>query len=450
MTVEFPGEKPQLKHVLVAADSSKTELLTYTSSGKNSLYCLAITSPQQLYRGVQVASTNEPIMFPVGQSLLGRVLGAFGDPIDGQGKLHADKHLPINVGSEINGNIVSKRVLSETGIKIIDLFAPLLHGGKMGLFGGAGVGKTILLNEILHNIVGRDDHTVSVFAGVGERAREGQELHESLRQSNVLKDTSLVFGQMGESPSARFLAAQSAVTLAEYYRDQMSRNVLFFIDNLFRFAQAGSEISTLTNRIPSEDGYQSTLESEMAVFHERLVSTTGGAITAIEAIYVPADDLLDHAVQSIFPYLESTIVLSRAVYQQGLLPAIDIISSHSSALSPGIVGDEHYTTALRAKALLKRALSLERIVSLVGEAELSKEDQIVFGRARKIKNFMTQRFFTAHTQKGVGGKFVPIKDTLTGVNAILKGEFDKVPDDKFLYIGAVTDLSSSNGVQNGK
>lgn len=332
----------------------------------------------------------------------------------------------------------------ETGIKVIDLFAPFYKGGKMGLFGGAGVGKTLLLTEILHNIVGlKEDTAVSVFTGVGERSREGLELFEALKSTGSIKNSTLVFGPMGENPAVRFMSAFSGATLAEYYRDYMKKNVLFFIDNVFRLAQAGNEISTLTNTIPSEDGYQATLESEMAMFHERLSSTVNGVLSSVEAIYVPADDLLDHGVQSIFPYLDSTIVLSRSVFQEGILPAIDVIGSTSSALDPAVVGQKHYDVALEAKVLLKKAQALERIVSLVGESELSGDDQVVYKRAKRIKNFMTQRFFVAEAQKGEKGKFVPVTQTVNDVGDIIAGKYDAIPDERFMFVGSATEIKAN-------
>jgi len=313
----------------------------------------------------------------------------------------------------------------------------------MGLFGGAGVGKTILLTEILHNIVGRTlSSSVSIFAGIGERAREGLELYEALKLSGVMQNSSLIFGPMGENPAVRFLAAYSAATLAEYFRDEKKKNILFFIDNVYRFAQAGNELSVLTSTLPSEDGYQATLESEMADFHERLIPTNSAAITTIEAIYVPADDLLDHGVQAIFPYLESTVVLSRSLYQEGLLPAIDILNSTAASLNRNIVGDLHYESAIRAKTILKKAESLERIVSLVGESELSAEDQLVYRRAKKIRNYMTQRFFVAETQTGKKGVYVDIKTAVEDLKAIIEGICDHIPEDKLLYIGSISEIKN--------
>jgi F-type H+/Na+-transporting ATPase subunit beta len=338
--------------------------------------------------------------------------------------------------------VVLPQEVFETGIKVIDLFSPMVKGGKMGLFGGAGVGKTMLLTELLHNVVSESEgKVVSVFAGVGERSREGLELFHALRDSQVLPSASLIFGQMGENPVMRFLAAFGGVTLAEYYRDVMYRDVLFFIDNIFRFAQAGNELSTLTSTLPSEDGYQPTLESEMADFHERLVPTKAAGVSTVEAIYVPADDLMDHAVQAIFPYLDSIVVLSRDVYQQGLLPAVDILKSSSSWLNPRIVGDRHYQIALEAKSMIERAQQLERRVQLMGESELSTDDQQDLKRGRRLRNYMTQNFFVAAAQKGSQGARVPLKTTLDDVEGILQGKTDGIDESALLMIGSLAELS---------
>lgn len=441
--VKFTDHKPQVYDVLVLADDPKVKMEVYTSSDANTFYCVALTSTAKLTRGATVVNTEKPILFPVGKSLLGRAVDIFGWPYDSLGTVKEEDFWPIHRKADVGKSISTKPTVLETGIKIINLFAPVVAGGKMGLFGGAGVGKTILLTEILHNIVGdKRSNFVSVFAGVGERSREGLELYQALSRTETLSDSTLVFGTMGENPAVRFLSAFAAVTLAEYYRDKLGHNVLFFIDNVFRFAQAGNELSTLMNFLPSEDGYQATLESEMALFHERLIASKSGTISTIEAIYVPADDLLDHAVQSIFPYLESVIVLSRDVYQQGLLPAVDILASTSTALSPEVVGEIHFKVALEAKTLLKKAQTLERIVSLVGEAELSPEDQLLFRRARKLRNFMTQRFFVAESQRGAAGVYVSIKNTVSDVAGILEGKYDAIDEEKFLYIGSIDEIKN--------
>ncbi len=436
--VEFLGIKPKLHDLLEVEIESKALLEVSSSSSPTSFYCLSLSQTDKLYRGAKVHNTTRQMTFPVGEKLLGRVLDVFGEPQDGLGAIEPSAFRPIR-GEKLPDKIITKQEPIETGIKVVDVFAPLLKGGKTGLFGGAGVGKTMLLTEVLHNIVGRQEKFVSVFAGVGERSREGLDLYQSLSQTGVFASSTLIFGQMGENPAIRFLSAYAAATLAEYYRDEQKRDVLFFIDNVFRFAQAGNELSVLTNIIPSEDGYQATLESEMAAFQERLVSTQSGVVSSVEAIYVPADDLLDHGVQSIFPYLDSIVVLSRRVYQEGILPAVDILQSTSAALDPNVVGEFHYDVVLRARVLLKTADSLERIVSLVGESELSADDQKTYRRARKLKNFMTQRFFTAEGQKGEKGVFVPLKDALDSIAQIVDGKHDAVPDENFLFVGAAAD-----------
>jgi F-type H+-transporting ATPase subunit beta len=441
--VEFRGIKPALHDILVLPGAPDVKIEVYQSSTTNRFYCLSYGSNRSIKRGDKLVNTGSPPMFPVGPMLLNRVVDAFGSPLDALGELKSESRMPIYKTGDLGDHVVSDRKFLETGIKVIDLFAPVFKGGKMGLFGGAGVGKTLLLTEILHNIVNlKSESNVSVFAGVGERSREGLELYEALKASGSIKNSTLVFGSMGENPAIRFLSAFSGVTLAEYYRDNLKKDVLFFIDNVFRYAQAGNELSTLTNTIPSEDGYQATLEAEMAAFHERLTSTQGGMISAIEAIYVPADDLLDHAVQAIYPYLDSIVVLSRQVYQEGIHPAVDIIASTSSALNNEIVGLKHYGIALEAKALLKEAQGLERIVSLVGEGELPSSDQVIYARSRKIKNFMTQQFFVVENQRGLGGKFVPVTTVVDDVEGILRGKFDSVPEEKFLYIGGTADIKN--------
>ncbi|HEX6977344.1 MAG TPA: F0F1 ATP synthase subunit beta [Patescibacteria group bacterium] len=437
--VEFLSEKPKIHDILSYTNSEEIRLEVYASSGPNRFYCLSLSPTNKLVRGALVTNTNKPLTFPVGQGLLGRSVNVFGSPLDSKGTLTGVSMVPVRKKNGETDNLFTKKELLQTGIKVLDLFCPLFKGRKMGLFGGAGVGKTLLLTEVLHNIMKSDGSSVSVFAGVGERAREGLELYKALEESDTLKYASLIFGTMGESSTQRFLSAFSAVSLAEYYRDE-GKQVLFFIDNLFRFAQAGNELSTLTNTLPSEDGYQATLESEMADFHERLASTNTGVISSVEAIYVPADDLLDHAVQAIFPYLDSVVVLSRNIYQKGILPAIDILASQSSALTREVVGDEHYQVALEGRALLKKAEGLERIVSLVGESELSPEDQTIYRRGKRLRNFMTQRFFVAESQKAQKGSYVPVATTIKDVKTILQGGYDQVPEEKFMFIGSLVDI----------
>lgn len=440
--VEFEGRKPAIYDLLVLEKDNDVKLEVYSSSGQNSFYCLALSSNRKISRGDTVVSTGQQIQFPVGPEMLGRVVDIFGQAIDGKNLVSTKNRNEIHKKSA-EDKIVTKKIILETGVKIIDLFTPFTKGGKMGLFGGAGVGKTILLTEILHNIIGSSgEKSVSIFAGIGERSREGLELYQSLLSSKVMNKSSLIFGPMGENPAVRYLSAFSAVTLAEYFRDIQKNDVLFFVDNVYRFAQAGNELSTLTSNLPSEDGYQATLESEMASFHERLIPTEKGAISSIEAIYVPADDILDHGVQSIIPYLDSVVVLSRNLYQEGFLPAIDILASSASTLNPSLIGDFHYQVAVKAKSYIKKAMSLERIVSLVGETELSGDDLVIYQRSKKVRNFLTQRFSVAETQSGEKGVFVPLKDAVQDLNDIIEGKYDHIPQEKFKFIGLVREIKT--------
>ncbi len=435
--VEFLGHHPKIHSLLELKDDKSIKMEVFTSSGKQKFYCLLLSNDHPKI-GAQVIDTEEAIRIPVGIELLGRAIDLFGKVLDEGEKLNT-KHTKTIFKHELSyHNINTPKEVLETGIKVIDFFAPILKGGKVGLFGGAGVGKTVLLSEIIHNIVilGKRE-SVSVFTGVGERSREGQELYETMKENGVLKDICLLYGQMGENPAVRFRTAASGVAVAEYFRDEVGRDVLFFVDNIFRFAQAGYELSTLMNNIPSEGGYQATLSSEMASLHERLSSSQRHHITSFEAIYVPSDDLTDHGVQSVFPYLDSNIVLSRAAYQQGQFPAVDILSSVSAALNPDIVGQLHFETVLQAQALLKKAVALERMVSLIGEAELSGEDQVAFKRAKILKNYMTQGLSVIEAQTGRPGKFVPLGQVVKDVGSIAEGKYDGIDPGKFLYIGGV-------------
>lgn len=442
--VNFTDHAPKINDILILQDDPAVMLEVYSSSDANNFYCLGLSSVEKLSRGQIVKNTGSSLKIPVGLGLLGRVINLFGVPQDSEIPLKTDEFWPI-FGRQIDmDDIVAPGNILETGIKAIDFLAPILRGGKVGLFGGAGVGKTVLLTEIIHNIVILNKNEgVSVFAGVGERIREGQELYQTLLKSQVLSKVALIYGQMGENAAIRFRTAFAGVTLAEYFRDQNQKDVLFFIDNIFRFAQAGYELSTLLNTIPSEGGYQSTLSSEMARFHERLFSKVKGSITAIEAVYVPSDDITDYAVQSVFHYLDSIIVLSRSVYQEGRFPSIDLSSSTSSGLQEEIIGKDHYEAAVIAQRLLKKAAALERVVSLVGESELSDEDQTLYKRARIIKNYLTQNFFTTESQTGKKGQYVPLNQTVLDMKEILSGRYDDTPAETFLYIGPLRDLMGS-------
>jgi F-type H+-transporting ATPase subunit beta len=440
--VLFPeNEIPKANDILVLESDDSVKMEVAISSGKSSFYCISLTQTEKLARGKKVVNTEKAISIPVGKTVLGRVMDVLGEPLDGLGKITGKKR-EIYADCPVYSELSTKQEILDTGIKAIDLLSPLVKGGKTGLFGGAGVGKTILLTEIIHNVVSlsKDKKNVSVFAGIGERVREGQELRETLSEQKVLNKVSLIYGTMGQNPAIRFKTAFAAATLAEYFRDEEKSDVLFFIDNIFRFAQAGNELSLLMNTIPSEDGYQATLASEMASFHERLISNQKNSITTIEAIYIPNDDILDQGVQAALPYLDSTVVLSRNVYQEGRLPAIDLLSSGSTNLNLEIVGNLHYEVALKTQSILKQAVSLERIVSLVGESELSGDDKLTYERAKKIKNFMTQNFFVAETQTGKKGAFVPRETTVKDVNDILEGKYDSINDDKFLYIGSAKEI----------
>ncbi len=439
--VHFEQAQPVLHDILTLLDDDSVKLQIYGSDSAGNYSCLLLTPEKKLSRAMKVINTGQPLTIPVGKELLGRAIDIFGRPRDGKPiNFKQTNKRPIYHNAPLYRDIVPVNQLLPTGIKILDLFSPILKGGKVGLFGGAGVGKTILLTEIIHNVVqmSKEQNTsrVSVFAGIGERTREGQELYTSLAESGVLSSVVLVLGSMGESPAIRFLSSLTAITLAEYFRDEVQNDVLFFIDNVFRFAQAGNELSLLMNVIPSEDSYQATLSSEMASLHERLISNSKKSITSIEAIYIPNDDILDQGVQSILPYIDSNVTLSRSIYQEGLLPAIDILGSTSSALRPDIVGEKHFQTVLDAQSLLKQAAGLEQIVQLIGESELSQEDQAIYKRAKLIKNFMTQSFFVAETQTGRKGVYVPLETTIADVNDILAGKYDNIPEEKMLYVGS--------------
>lgn len=439
--VKFEGERPQIHDLLCLKEDTSVILEVYTSSNEMAFFCFALTQPEKLYRGAEIINTHKSIEIPVGTEVLGRVMNLFGEAVDGKGKIKTTYKKSIyNQGINFDKLILPKKVV-ETGIKAIDFFSPILSGGKIGIFGGAGVGKTILLTEIIHNIVNKNPaDSVSIFAGVGERVREGQELYEALQESKVIDYVSLFYGHMGDNAIVRFKVALAGISLAEYFRDSMKKNVLFFIDNVYRFAQAGYELSMLMNTIPSEGGYQATLSSEMASLHERLLSTNENSITSFETVYVPSDDLLDNAVQSVFTYLDANITLSRTVYQEGLYPAIDILSSTSSALKIDIVGDLHRKTAIKAQQFLKKAAGLERIVSLIGESELNETDRIIFNRSRLLRNYMTQSFFVVEPQTGKPGVYVPIEKTVLDVAGILDGKHDSIDPYEIRGIGSLQNI----------
>ncbi len=438
--VRFFQNPPFIGEILILPENPEVLLEVYRASNKNTFLCLCLTGAEKLFRNAKVQKTGKTLEVPVGKELLGRVIDIFGNPRDGLPPFKFKEKKPIHQPSPSYQEIVPGKEIIETGIKVIDFFTPLRKGEELRLFVGAGFGKTVLLSELMHNIVFLKKEGISVFAGLGERIREGHELYEILKKNNVLPQVSLVFGQMNESPVVRFKVAFVAATIAEYFRDIHQEDVIFFIDNIYRFLQAGNELSTLLSVIPSEDGYQPTLLSEIGKFEERLVSTKSGSITSIQAIYVPADDITDSGVQAVLPYFDSVVILSRDIYQEGRFPAVDILDSSSSVIDPVILGYEHYELLLEAKKLLEKHKELQQIVSIVGEAELSIENRIVYHRARKLLNFMTQNLFTVADQTGMPGQYVARKDTVKGVKAILEGELDHVPEESFLFIGGLADL----------
>jgi len=440
--VEFITHAPRLHDLLVLEEDESVRMEVYSSSGHNTYFCFVIASSNALRRSAAVTNTGNPLTIPVGKELLGRTVNAFGAPLDSDKEFSVEGYLPIYRSGPLYGEVEVRQEILETGIKIVDLFCPFLRGGKIGLLGGAGVGKTVMLTELLHNIVliQPKKKVISVFAGIGERTREGHELVEVLEQKKALESVTVVLGPMGAPPSLRLLTGYSAATIVEYFRDYVKSDVLFFIDNIFRFAQAGNELSMVMRNIPSEDGYQATLTSELATLHERLISTTSGMVSTVETVFIPNDDILDQAVQSVFSHLDSILVFSREVYQQNLLPAVDPIASYSSALNPQIAGELHYQTARDAQTLLKHGIQLERVVSLVGESELSAEDKLHYQRSKKLRNFLTQDLFVLEDQTGAPGKFVSRQTTLDDVNKILRGQCDEIPAEAFRYIGSIEDI----------
>ena len=437
--VEFYKNPPFIGEVLTLEENQNVLMEIHSISANKTFLCLALTGPDKLFRGAAVKRTGKKLEVPVGKELLGRIIDIFGNPRDGLPAFKTDTKREIYQSPPPYQEIVPGKELIETGIKVIDFFTPLKKGEELGIFGGAGLGKTVLLLELMHNVAFLKKG-ISVFAGLGERIREGHELYETLKKNNVLSSACLVFGQMNESAAIRFKVGFVAAAIAEYFRDSHKENVLFFIDNVYRFLQAGNELSTLLSVIPSEDGYQPTLNSEIGKLEERLVSTKNGSITSIQAIYVPADDITDSGVQAVLPYFDSIAVLSRDVYQEGRYPAVDILSSSSSVIDPAILGQEHCEVLLEAKKVLERHRELQQIVSIVGEAELSIENRTIYRRARKILNFMTQNLFTVAEQTGIEGQYIKREETVKGVKLILEGGLDQVPEESFLFIGGLNDL----------
>lgn len=407
--------------------------------GDNTVRTLALGATEGLRRGMAVANTGEVIQMPVGEPTLGRVMNLLGEPIDEAGPLTAHHHRPIHRPAPLFKDQQTKDTVLVTGIKVIDLLAPYKKGGKIGLFGGAGVGKTVLIEELIHNIA-TEHGGYSVFAGVGERSREGTALYQEMKESGVLDKTALIYGQMNEPPGARSRVALSALTVAEYFRDEMRRDVLLFIDNIFRFIQAGAEVSALLGRIPSAVGYQPTLGADMGELQERITSTKSGAITSIQAVFVPADDYTDPAPAAAFAHLDATTELSRPIAELGIYPAVDPLSSSSTILASAVVGEEHYTTARGVQQTLQRYKELQDIIAILGMDELSEEDRLTVVRARKIQKFLSQPFHVAEQFTGRSGCYVPLEETVRSFKEILEGRHDHIPEQAFYMAGSIDDV----------
>ena len=405
--------------------------------GNKKVRTIAMDSTDGLARGMEVEALGAPISVPVGKETLGRVFNVLGDPIDNKGEIKAERH-PIHRDAPKLDELSSNVEILETGIKVVDLLAPYIKGGKIGLFGGAGVGKTVLIQELIHNVAEEHDG-ISVFTGVGERTREGNDLYQEMTQSGVIKNTAMVFGQMNEPPGARMRVALSGLTMAEYFRDQEHQDVLLFIDNIYRFTQAGSEVSALLGRMPSAVGYQPTLATEMGKLQERITSTKDGSITSIQAIYVPADDYTDPAPATTFTHLDATTNLSRKLTEEGIYPAVDPLASTSRALSPEIVGEEHYDVARRVQAIIQRYNELLDIIAILGMDELSEEDKVVVARARRVKLFLSQNMFIGGQFTGIPGAYVPVSETVRGFKEILDGLHDDLPEEAFRLVGTIDD-----------
>ncbi len=416
------------------SDGSDLTMEVVQHIGDDTVRCIAMGATDGIQRGLKVLDTKSPIKVPVGRPVLGRMFNVLGQPIDNGGPFVDDQYHSIYNDPPRFQDQSTKVEVYETGIKVIDLLCPYIKGGKVGLFGGAGVGKTVLIQELMNNIA-TQKHGISVFAGVGERSREGNDLYNEMKESGVLKNTALVFGQMNETPGVRMRVGLSALTMAEYFRDVSHQDVLLFIDNIYRFTQAGSEVSALLGRMPSAVGYQPTLATEMGQLQERIASTKDGSITSIQAVYVPADDLTDPAPATTFSHLDAKTVLDRGIASLGLYPAVDPLASSSNFLDPNIVGQEHYEVACQVQAILQKYKDLQDIIAILGIDELSEEDKLAVARARRIRNFLSQPFFVAGKFSGRQGKFVHLEDTIASFKAILDGKGDNLPEEAFTYVG---------------
>lgn len=441
--VHFPDRMPAILNALHVKDKDKTLVVEVAQHlGENLVRAIAMDSTDGMTRGQEVVDTGAPIQVPVGPQTLGRIMNVVGEPIDNRGPIETEKMFPIHREAPSFVDQATETEVLVTGIKVIDLLTPYSRGGKIGLFGGAGVGKTVLIMELINNVA-KAHGGYSVFAGVGERTREGNDLYREMIESGVIKlegegsKAALVYGQMNEPPGARARVALSGLTVAEYFRDEEGKDVLFFVDNIFRFTQAGSEVSALLGRMPSAVGYQPTLATEMGTLQERITTTTRGSITSVQAIYVPADDLTDPAPATSFGHLDATTVLSRQISELGIYPAVDPLDSTSRILDPYVIGEEHYTVAREVQRVLQSYKSLQDIIAILGMDELSEEDKLTVARARKLQRFLSQPFFVAEVFTGMSGAFVPLKDTIEGFKAIVQGEYDHLPEAAFYMVGTL-------------
>ncbi|OGO40775.1 MAG: F0F1 ATP synthase subunit beta [Chloroflexi bacterium RBG_16_58_14] len=445
--VEFPADQlPEIFEAIEVPQDDKAPLILEVQKhlGNNWVRCVAMDSTDGLQRGKTALSTGAPIMVPVGPETLGRVFNVLGRPVDNKGEVHAKRHYPIHRPAPSFANQSTRVEVFETGIKVIDLIAPFTKGGKTGIFGGAGVGKTVIIMELIRSIATVHQGN-SVFAGVGERTREGTQLYREMLESGVMKDTVMVFGQMNEPSGSRLRVALSALSMAEYFRDD-GRDVLLFIDNIFRFSMSGSEVSALLGRMPSAVGYQPTLATEMGELQERITSTRYGSITSMQAVYVPADDYSDPAPVATFTHLDATIALERSISEKGIYPAVDPLASTSRILDPLIVGEEHYNTAREVQRVLQRYKDLQDIIAILGVDELSEDDKLIVSRARKIERFFSQPFYVATQFTGIEGRFVPLRETVQGFREILDGKHDDLPEQTFMMVGSIDEARHKAGL----
>ena len=440
--IKFPeGNLPEINDAITIATKDGGKLTVEVSQhlGDDTVKCIAMGPTDGLVRGMEAVATGAPITVPVGENTLGRMFNVLGEPIDNKPAPECKEHFPIHRKAPEFSEQATDTEILETGIKVVDLLCPYQKGGKIGLFGGAGVGKTVLIQELIRNIA-TEHGGYSVFTGVGERTREGNDLYNEMTESGVINKTTMVFGQMNEPPGARMRVGLTGLTMAEYFRDQGGKDVLLFIDNIFRFTQAGSEVSALLGRVPSAVGYQPTLQTEMGALQERITSTKNGSITSVQAVYVPADDLTDPAPATTFAHLDATTVLSRSIVELGIYPAVDPLESTSRILDPKIVGEEHYEVARGVQEILQKYKELQDIIAILGMDELSEEDKLVVSRARKVQRFLSQPFFVAEQFTGTSGKYVPVSETIRGFKEIIEGKHDDIPEGYFLNAGSIDDV----------